>query len=49
MLSCCSQSVESMALIVLYPEALNQHPGDAIDVLWLFLFSIPLGLMKPSF
>ncbi len=33
-----------MALIVLYPEALNQHSGDAIDVLWLFLFSIPLGL-----
>ena len=36
--------VESMAVIVLYPEALNQHPGDAIDVLRMFLFSFPLGL-----
>ncbi len=32
-------------MIVLYPEALNQHPGDAIDVLRGFLFGIPLGLV----
>jgi hypothetical protein len=41
--SCCSM-VESMAVIILYPEALNQHPGDAIDVLRVSLFSIPVGL-----
>jgi amino acid transporter len=31
--------------MVFYPEALNQHPGDAIDVLEIFLFSIPVGLV----
>lgn len=34
-----------MAAIVLYPEALNQHPGDAIDVLRISLFGIPVGLV----
>lgn len=34
-----------MGLIILYPEALSQHPNDATDVLTSFLFSIPIGLM----
>jgi len=40
--------MEGDAVIVLYPEALHQHPGDAIDVLRMFLFSIPIGLIVYS-
>jgi hypothetical protein len=37
-------------VIVLYPEALNQHPGDAVDVLRTFLeFGIPIGLVAYLF
>jgi hypothetical protein len=35
-------SVKSM---ILYPEAQNQHPIDAIDVLRIFLISIPIGVV----
>lgn len=35
----------NMAVIILYPEALNQHPGDALDVLRISLFGIPVGLI----
>jgi hypothetical protein len=36
-------SMRGMSVIVLYPEALNQHPADAIDTFRGFLFGIPIG------
>jgi hypothetical protein len=37
-------------VIVFFPEALNQHPGDAVDVFRVFLmFGLPIGLVAYFF
>jgi hypothetical protein len=39
-------SIRGTAVIVLYPEGLNQHPGDALGVFRIFLiFGIPIGFV----